>query len=71
MNNAYQWVPFYEALTHTPDINHSDPPRFTCDPNISTRTLFFAGVNGVWKLTNDFYKCIKKDGTSVELEGIR
>ena len=69
MNNAYQWMPLYEALAHMLDINHSDPPRFTCGLNPGTGTLFFASVNGVWKLTNGFYKCIKKDGTSVE--GIR
>jgi hypothetical protein len=71
VDNAYQRVPFYEALAHTLDINHSDPFRFNGNPTLGTGTFFIAGVNEVWKLTNGFYKCIKKDGTSVEPEDIK
>jgi len=60
MDNTYQCVPFYEAPVRTLDINHSDLFRFTGNPALGTVTLFIAGVNEVWKLTNGFYKCIKK-----------
>jgi|BioPla2DNA2_1021312.scaffolds.fasta_scaffold291776_1 hypothetical protein len=65
MDNAYQWVPFYEALAYMLDNNHSNPSLFTSNPTFGTGMLG-AGVNEVWKL-NGFYKCIQKRNP-VELE---
>ena len=60
IDNVYQLVTVYEALTHMLDINRFDPLRFTGNHTLGTGTLSIGGVNEVWKLTNGFYKCIKK-----------
>jgi len=60
MDNAYQWVPFYEALADTLNIKHSAPSQFTGNPALGSRKLFIADVNEIWKLANGFYTCIKK-----------
>jgi len=62
MNNAYQWLPFYEAVSHTDDINHLDPPRFTSNFSLGNGMLIIVRTNKVWMRKNGFCKCIKTTG---------
>ena len=49
MDNAYQWVPFYEALADRFDIKPSVPKRLADIPTLDCRSLFFANVDEVWE----------------------